>query len=431
LTAEQYAALEGIAAAADFFDGHTFVAPRMAEWLRSQWPTATGGRQLYAFRSGAYVLAEDFLRGEITKRLGEQWKARRSDEVIAYLTQSSRPLWETPPLDRIAVENGILSIGDRKLTAAPPEFLSPVRIRAAYDPAAHCGAVERFLAQIFPDGADLLYEIVGHLMVPEQRQRAFLLIGGGGNGKSTVLRLITAFLGRENVSAVALHALEENRFATADLYGKLANVFADLDARALTSTGVFKSITDGDPIRAEHKHRAAFFFIPYARLVFSANEPPPTVDSSTAFFDRWVTLPFEARIRGSQQERQQDELLAELTAPNELSGLLNHALDGLDRLNRTHSFTATAGTSRASEAFRVSADSVAGFLADQSQTDAEARTTRAALWHAYRDWCAENNRRALSSQRLHRRVRELVPSLDEVTVKGSPTYIGIQLTENA
>jgi len=412
-----------------FFDGQAFIPSRLGEWIRSRYRTATGGRQLYAFRDGAYQPSEGFLRSLITDTLGDQWRARRADETISYLQQSSYELWERPPANKIAVANGILSLPGRKLTPSTPEFRSPVRIAAAYDPAAKCPAIERFLGQVFPAGADLLYELAGHLALADSRQRAFLLLGPGGNGKTTVLKLNIAFLGRQNVSSVSLQALEEDRFASADLYGKLANIFGDLDARALRATSVFKSITGGDPIRAERKHRPSFSFVPYARLVFSANEPPPTSDSSRAFFDRWIIIPFEQRIRGTGQERAQDELLAELTTPQELSGLLNHALDGLDRLSRTGQFTQTAETQQAADSFRISADSAAGFLAEHCQIDRNARVRRAALWNAYRAWCEENNRRALGSQRFHARIRDLVDDLDEVEVNGKPTYIGIHLEE--
>ena len=418
--------LEAIVATAEFFENGTFYPPRLAEWLRDRYPTATGGQQLYVYTNGCYQPGESILRTKITKILAAQWNRRRADEVIAYLLQSSEALWDAPPRDQVAFTNGILSLPGRHLSPPSADFRSPVRIAAAYDPAARCPAVERFIAQVFPDGAELLYEVIGHLMIPENLQRALMLLGPGGNGKSTVLRLINRILGPENISSVSLQALEDNRFAAADLYGKLANIYADLDARALNATGVFKSITGGDPIRGEHKHRQAFTFIPYARLVFSANEAPPTHDSSHAFFDRWIILPFEERIRGSQQERQQDDLLAELTTPQELSGLLNHALNGLDRLRRTGKFTTTPATQRAGENFRATADSVSGFITDQCEIEPHARETRRNLWTAYRDWCSDNNRRPVSAQRFHGRLRELVV-LDEITATGDRGYIGIRL----
>ena len=79
----------------------------------------------------------------------------------------------------------------------------------------------------------------------------------------------------------------------ARLVGKLANICPDLPSTDLTGTSVFKSITGGDSLLAERKFEESFEFVPYARLVFSANLPPKSQDASPAFFRRWLVVPFE------------------------------------------------------------------------------------------------------------------------------------------
>ena len=138
----------------------------------------------------------------------------------------------------------------------------------------------------------------------------------------TLLSLLVALLGTENV-APSRCTDSTNRFAAAELEGKLANLFADLDARALQASSIFKSITGGDAITGERKYAPAFSFRPFARLLYSANEPPPTPDSSDAFFRRWTIVPFERRFDEKAADRR---LLDSLTTPQELSGLLNHGL---------------------------------------------------------------------------------------------------------
>ena len=61
----------------------------LANGLRKNYPTATGGRQLYAFRNGVYRPEEDFLRQQIATRLGSDGGARRADETISHLMQGS------------------------------------------------------------------------------------------------------------------------------------------------------------------------------------------------------------------------------------------------------------------------------------------------------------------------------------------------------
>src|SRR5207248_1316965 len=150
------------------------------------------------------------------------------------------------------VRNGLLNVRTRELTAHTPEHLSPVQIAAAFNADATCPQINMFTSSTIPELIELFMEIAGLLLIPDNRhQTAIMLLGPGGTGKSTTLNTISALLGGENVAAVPLHALDEDRFATADLYGRLANVFADLPSHALKSSSIFKSITGGDRIRAE------------------------------------------------------------------------------------------------------------------------------------------------------------------------------------
>jgi putative DNA primase/helicase len=152
----------------------------------------------------------------------------------------------------------------------------------------------------------------------------------------------------------------------------------------------------------KRKYAPAFSFRPFARLLYSGNEPPPTPDSSDAFFRRWLILPFERRFEGCRIERR---ILDRLTTPGELSGLLNHGIVALLALLSRGGFVSSAASVEAAERFRLDSDSVAGFLGECCELDSEQRVTRTGLFDAYRNWCSENNRKALGKQRFNRRSR--------------------------
>ena len=120
-----------------------------------------------------------------------------------------------------------------------------------------------------------------------------MLFGCGDNGKSVFIKLIESFVGRQNTSHVTLQDLDNDRFSSADLYGKSVNVFADLKATKLSSTGNFKTLVSGDSVRAQHKYGQPFSFRNHAKLVFSANRIPDSDDTSHAYYKRWLILPFE------------------------------------------------------------------------------------------------------------------------------------------
>ena len=150
-----------------------------------------------------------------------------------------------------------------------PAFLSPVQIPVTYDPSADCREWDKFVSEVFPEDAqELAYELAADLITPSRSsQKALLLLGEGSNGKSTYLRAVGAFVGSTNAAGVSLHKLESDRFATARLMGKLANICPDLPSTHLTETSVFKAIVGGDDLHAEYNYAESLEFQPYCRLV--------------------------------------------------------------------------------------------------------------------------------------------------------------------
>jgi Domain of unknown function (DUF3854) len=134
--------------------------------------------------------------------------------------------------------------------------------------------------------------------------------------------------------------------------GRLASIRPDLSGTELASTSVFKAITGGDPMIAEYKFKDSFEFIPYARLVFSANHPPKSQDASPAFFRRWLVVPFERTFAdGAPDTIPGDKLDAMLSDSGELSGVLNKALEALAAI-RTRGLSESESINRATDEFR-------------------------------------------------------------------------------
>ena len=79
-------------------------------------------------------------------------------------------------------------------------------------------------------------------------------------GKSTILSVVQdVLLGREHVSNIPWQMLSE-RFQTVELFGKLANIFADLPSKSIEDSGTFKAITGEDSINADRKFKDSFSF---------------------------------------------------------------------------------------------------------------------------------------------------------------------------
>jgi len=380
-----------------------------------------GGGRLYIHRGGCYQPDGASSIHQQVKRLLQRmhllkkWTSRKSEEVVKYIAVDAPLLWECPPLDVVNVQNGLLNVDTQALSPHSPDFLSPVQLPVEFNREARCPGWEKFIGEVFPGDAEAIaWEIPSWLMTPDcSIQKAVLLIGDGANGKSTYLRGVLAFLGRRNVAAVSLHKLEEDRFSVARLVGRLANVCPDLPSRDLASTSGFKAITGGDALQAERKFEESFEFVPYARLIFSANHPPKSQDASSAFFRRWVVVPFERTfLEGAPGTIPRDQLDASLSDPAELSGVLNKALDAI-RSIRQKGLSESESTRRALDEFRQATDPLAVWLDRNSILQSDAFVSQDHLCRVYNQDCSAKGRPAVSKTAFGRAIAQLRPTVEK------------------
>lgn len=377
-----------------------------------------GGGALYVWDNGVYRSGGgDFVARKAKEvlsalGLGSQWSSYRSSEAAKWIAVDSPRLWERPPIDVVNVRNGLLDLKTGNWAPHSPDFLSPIQLPVVFDPAAQCPGWEAFLSAVFPrDAIPVAWEIFGWLMVPYVGlQKALMLVGGGANGKSRFLAGLRAFLGADNVAAVPLHKLEENRFSSARLIGKLANIFADLPERDLDGTSVFKSLTGGDAIEVERKFESGFEACPFARLVFSCNRPPRVRDASRAFFRRWLVVPFDVQL-APHERIPEEELDAMLASPGELSGVLNKAIEGWRRLQLNRAFTRAESLEAALLNFRAACNPLEAWLQSRTALKPGTRIEGDALYEAYRLHCEETGQPVVSREAFGRQMHRLYPEI--------------------
>jgi len=400
------------------------------------------GGKLYRFSGGTYnQYAERYIRRRVKELLedsgrADEWSSHKANEVVEYIRADAPELWERPPLDEVNVLNGILNVETRELREHDPAFLSPVQIPVRYDPEAACPAWEKFVAEVFPEDArDLAFELAADLITPSRSaQKAILLLGEGSNGKSTYLRALTALVGSTNAAGTSLHKLESNRFATTRLIGKLANICPDLPSGHLTETSVFKALTGGDYLDAEYKYaRDSFEFMPYCRLVFSANHVPRSGDASHAFFRRWLVVPFNRTFEPGEQTPR-EELDSKLSDPRELSGVLNRALEVLPRVRR-EGFSESESMREAHEEFRAMTDPVSVWLTQKTITGPDVFVPQDNLVNAYNSEASARGHVVMSKTAFTQALKRVRPEVEikQRTYNGKShvrCYIGIALKDS-
>ena len=390
-----------------YFIGKTFIPKRLADDLMSESRFIYSAEHLYVYQNGVYESnAERFVKQQCRKKLGDAARVNRINEVIAHI--SDMTFVDTNELNTrqnlINLQNGMFDWIEGKLLPHNPECLSTIRIPVEYNPQATCPTVDYFFDSTLPsDCIPIAEELFGYALIPDTLfEKAFMFTGTGSNGKSTFLNLLEAFVGIDNVSKVPLQELDENRFKRAEVFGKLVNLFADLDSRALKSSSYFKTIVTGDAIDAERKHKNPFFFRAFSRLAYSANQLPYSYDKTFAYYRRWVIIPFPNKFIGKKDDK---SLKYKLTQPNELAGLLNRALAGLNRLFENQGFSDSATVSDAMEDYKKQNDTVAAFVADCCEFNQDAKTERTSLYDAYTTYCENEGFEAISRRACYDRIR--------------------------
>lgn len=296
------------------------------------------GTSLYYYGQGVYHVKGERRIEKLVKLVvaEHRWNSRLANEVVERISVDAPQLWERPPLDVVNLQNGLLNTKSRKLRPHTPKHLSTIQLTVIFNRKARCPRWRKQIAETFPPDvvkAGVVWQTVAWLMVPYiSLEKALLLVGPGGTGKSLFLAILRGFLGgRANTSAMSLHQIETDRFAASRLLGKLANIFADLPTTHLESTSIFRAMTGGgeDTITVQHKFKDLFDLKNFARGVFSANTLPKAQDATDAFFQRWYVIPMNHVYRGTKQQADFAKLCASLTTPEELSGVLNLALAAL------------------------------------------------------------------------------------------------------
>ena len=392
--------------------------------------------QLWVYQHGVYTPeGEAVLRADAQVLLDNERREDRLTEALRYVEVATRLDAEGEPNGQyINVQNGRLDWAKGTLEPHTSVVFTTVQLPVQYDDTATCPAFDEYLKTTFePDDLPLIEEILGWCLVPDRRfEKAVMLTGEGENGKSVFLDLVGYLLGATNVSNVALQDLEENRFKAAQLYGKLANTFADLDARGLRSSSMFKTLITGDPIDAERKHGHPFSFRSYAKLLFSANTIPSSRDRTHAFYRRWLIIPFAKTFDGVGGNSAPDKDLRD-KLKSELSGILNRAIDGLRRLRCNQAFTQPTSVVEAKKAYMRSNDNLRVFAEECLEANPIGTITKKEFYDVYENWCDSYGDRPVTHKILKDALKHIFPSLDEWReTKTSPRcWLGIEWSADA
>ena len=362
--------------------------------------------EMWIYKEGIYVpQGKSFVREFSRKILGEAYSTQLSNAIISKIEADTfiehDEFFNTNYVEEIPLINGILNIRTRELTEHTPQKIFFNKLPVTYDPDADCPNVLNHFRNILNSDEEVkvMMELFGYLLLKEYKiEKAVMFVGFGRNGKSKTIELMKRFIGAENCASLPLRALHEESFSLSELFGKMANLAADLSKTDLQESGMIKSLIGRDTIHVKRKYLRDLNFVNYAKMIFAANELPKIFDTTDGFWTKWVLIEFPYKFvtqeqydSASEEDRKMwkimdPDIIEKLTEEEELSGLLNYALDGLDRLLAHKDFSYTKSTYEVKDMWIRKSDSFTAFCYDHIEECSDSTISKKDLrkyYHKY------------------------------------------------
>jgi len=399
--------------------------------------TTYDNQEIYIYNSGYYKpKGEPIIKEHVEQFLGDETKEYYKNEVVGYIRDKNyqeRAIFDMNPY-LVNLRNGIYDIKKNQFIEHNPDYFFLSQLPIEYKKNVKIKKIKEFFKQVLqPDEIKRLQEIFGYCLLRNYHiQKAFMFLGEGANGKSTVLNLLKTMIGDENVSSVSLQELCEDRFAAANLYEKMANIYPDLPDKTLTKTGMFKILTGGDTISAQKKFKDHFNFVNHAKLIFSANKLPESRDDTNAYFRRWEFINFPYTFYGKKCDT---KILSKLTTQIELTGLLNWSLAGLRRLLKNGCFSNSIAVDEMREKYQRLSSPIAAFVMDFLEISPQKYVFKDDLYAVFVQYCVKNGLPIVAKQtfsaKLHEHVRvtEYRPDKHPEREKRDRAWLGIDFSD--
>lgn len=312
----------------------------------------------------------------------------------------------------INLQNGTFEISPKKQFLrifAPEDFLC-YQLSFSYEPLAQAPEFQRYLDGVLPvkEKQMILAEYLGYVFIRNSSdylkiEQVLFLYGGGANGKSVFFDIVSALLGKENVSNYTLTSLtDEKGYHRARIGNKLLNYSSEISTKLNVNT--FKELASGEPVEARIPYQLPFNMKEYAKLIFNCNELPKDIEHTNAFFRRLLIIHFNVTI----EKEKQDNTLAQRIIENELPGVFNWVLDGLSRVIKNRKFTYSKDVDKELNDYKKESDTAALFLEEESlKASPKYKILIKELYLKYRAFCYEGGYRELQKQNFIKRLKHL------------------------
>lgn len=385
-----------------------FLFDKFAHYLAKSENIIKLNGKLYIYHDGIYETGDEYIETAMIEHIPNLSQSKRK-EVLAYLNLLIKK--ESPIADAnyIAFKNGVYNIVDETFTEFSPEYIITNKIPHNYNPDAKSDLLDGVMRKLACGDESvykLLHQAVGYCFYRRNELRkSFFLLGEKRNGKSTFLDMVATLLGEDNTSNLDLCEIGD-RFRTAELTGKLANIGDDINDEWVSNTAIFKKVVSGDIVTVERKGKDPFKLRSFAKFFFSANSLPRLGrgKDSSAVLDRLVIIPFEAIF--SKADPDYDPFIKyKLRGEDVMEALIAKSIPALREVLAEQEFEHCDKVKTNMEEFEKSNNPILEFFDEIDEIDYLNEPIKV-VYQKYSTFCMTNNLQAVSAIEFQKQIKK-------------------------
>lgn len=410
----------------------TFLFDKFAKYLKDAENIIKINGKLYIYRNGIYESGDEYIEAAMIEHIPNLSRSKRQ-EVLSYLMLLVSRESGIADANLIAFKNGVLNIADDSFTDFSPEYVITNKIPHNYNPDAKSELLEgvmRKLACGDENVYNLLYQSIGYCFYRRNELRkSFFLLGEKRNGKSTFLDMVGTLLGEDNTANLDLCEIGD-RFRTAELTGKLANIGDDINDEWVSNTAIFKKVVSGDTVTAERKGKDPFKLRSFAKFFFSANSLPRLGrgKDSSAVLDRLVVIPFDAKF--TKNDADYDPFIKyKLRGEDVMEALIAKAVPALRDVLIDQEFAHSSKVDENLAEFEKSNNPIMEFYEELDEADYMNEPVKR-VYQKYTAFCLSNNLQAMSAIEFQKQMKKQFGLVVKVIpIEGKKVRVYVDETE--
>lgn len=377
--------------------------PEVAIWLIDEFRMLKYNEELYFFDDGWYTNDTDTLDRLIFKKIGLK-KTYYLDEVIRQIKRRCKVVKEPDQGFDIKFRNGILRRG--KFIEIDSNDFTPYNIDINYYPDAEpVKDVDDYIDHLTggdPDYRNLLLEILGHTLIVDKdfkrlMGKFFIFVGGGGNGKGTLLQIIKTILNPENCSALSIPNMSDERYF-ASMKGKLANLGDDIQDQPIDNDQMkmLKNISTCDYVESRKLYEQSNSIQLTLTLIFTSNHILKSWEKGKAYKRRVLWLPMYSEVT---EDKKDPMFIAKQTSQKSLEYWTRLMVEGYQRLYKNCAFTESELVNEFNALYHLENNPALMWLVDMRPEDFIGERVPA-IMEEYNVWAEENGYSEVSTKML-------------------------------